>query len=80
MKIPRDISGRVLIAYLKPFGYTVTRQSGSHIRLSTEKKGQHHNTIPGHDPLKIGTLSAILPDIANHFSTTKEALIKELFG
>ena len=80
MKMPRDISGRELTAYLKPFGYTVTRQSGSHIRLSMEKDGQHHIKIPDHDPLKIGTLSAILSDIASHFSTTKEAFIKELFG
>ena len=49
MKLPRDISGNQLIKNLKPLGYIVTRQTGSHIRLSTEQNGQHHITIPQHD-------------------------------
>ena len=62
MKLPRDISGGELAKLLKKFGYTAVRQSGSHIRLTTFQKGEHHLTIPQHDPLKIGTLSAILSD------------------
>ncbi len=80
MKIPRDISGNDLIKYLKPYGYVITRQAGSHIRLTTEQNGQHHITIPNHDPLKIGTLSAIIADIAAHFNMTKDKLMQELFG
>lgn len=80
MKIPRDISGHDLIKYLKPYGYVVTRQAGSHIRLTTEQGGQHHITIPNHDPLKIGTLSAIIGDIAAHFKVTRDKLMQELFG
>ena len=80
MKIPRDISGHDLIKYLKPYGYTVTRQTGSHIRLTTSQGGQHHITIPNHDPLKIGTLSAIIADVAAHFSITKDKLMQEFFG
>ncbi len=80
MKMPRDISGGTLIKSLKLYGYSITRQSGSHIRLSTEKNGQHHITIPNHDPIKIGTLSAILVDIATHFNKTKEDVIVEIFG
>ncbi len=80
MKMPRDISGGTLIKSLKLYGYSITRQSGSQIRLSTEKNGQHHITIPNHDPIKIGTLSAILVDIATHFNKTKEDVIVELFG
>lgn len=80
MKLPRDISGTQLIKNLKPLGYTVTRQTGSHIRLSTEQNGQHHITIPQHDPLKIGTLSAILADIAAHFNLSKNELIELLFS
>ena len=79
MKLPRDISGQDLIRYLKKFGYEVTRQSGSHIRLTTAKQGEHHITIPNHNPLKIGTLSSILTDIANHFNLSKDQLIMELF-
>jgi predicted RNA binding protein YcfA (HicA-like mRNA interferase family) len=80
MKIPRDISGSDLIKLLKPFGYTVTRQTGSHIRLTTEENGQHHITIPNHNPLKLGLLSAIITDIAYHFNKQKEELMVEIFG
>ena len=79
MKLPRDISGQDLIRYLKIFGYEVTRQSGSHIRLTTRKNGEHHLTIPNHSPLIIGTLSSILVDVAAHFQISKDQLIKELF-
>ncbi|MCX5727868.1 MAG: type II toxin-antitoxin system HicA family toxin [Nitrospirae bacterium] len=41
-------------------GYSVTRQTGSHLRLMTSEHGEHHLTIPLHSPLRIGTLSAIL--------------------
>ena len=79
MRLPRDISGKQLIKNLKPLGYLVTRQTGSHIRLSTDQNGQHHITIPEHDPLKIGTLAAILADIALHFNLSKNELIDILF-
>jgi predicted RNA binding protein YcfA (HicA-like mRNA interferase family) len=80
MKIPRDLSGQDLIKHLKPYGYIVTRQSGSHMRLTTTQNGQHHITIPNHDPLKIGTLSAIIVDIAEHFAKTKDQFLQEIFG
>ena len=80
MKIPRDLSGQDLIKYLKSYGYAVSRQTGSHIRLTTEQNGQHHITIPNHDPLKIGTLSAILNDISTHFNKTRDQLLQEFFG
>lgn len=80
MRIPRDLSGQDLIKYLKPYGYKLSRQTDSHIRLTTERNGQHHITIPNHDPLKIGTLSAILTEVANHFNKTKDQLLQEFFG
>lgn len=79
MKIPRDLTGNDLIKKLKKFDYNITRQSGSHIRLTTSVKGEHHITIPNHDPLKIGTLSSILSDIASHLKITKEELLQKLF-
>jgi predicted RNA binding protein YcfA (HicA-like mRNA interferase family) len=80
MKVPRDLNGQELVKYLKPYGYIVTRQTGSHIRLTTQLNGEHHITVPNHKPLKIGTLASILSDIADHFNTTKELLLQELFG
>ncbi len=79
MRIPRDITGVYLTQKLEKLGYIKTRQSGSHIRLTTMQNGEHHITVPNHDPLVIGTLSAILSDIAAHFNKTKEELVKELF-
>lgn len=79
MKMPRDISGVELTKRLKKFGYTSVRQTGSHIRLTTFQNGEHHLTIPQHDTLKIGTLSAILSDVADHFEINKQDLINQLF-
>jgi predicted RNA binding protein YcfA (HicA-like mRNA interferase family) len=79
MKLPREISGEELAKLLKKYGYEITRQTGSHIRLTTTAKGEHHITIPAHKYLKIGTLSGILNDIAAHFKMNKGDLIKELF-
>lgn len=79
MKIPRGLTGLELIKLLKPFGYEIIRQTGSHIRVQTAQNGEHVETIPRHDPIKIGTLNNILKSIAEHFGLTKEELIKQLF-
>ncbi|MCG8390782.1 MAG: hypothetical protein MJA30_34865 [Cytophagales bacterium] len=36
-------------------------------------------TIPAHNPLKIGTLSSILKDVASHLNVSKDELVKLLF-
>lgn len=41
--------------------------------------GEHAETIPNHDPIKIGTLNKILSNIAAHFEISKEELINKLF-
>ena len=80
MKIPRDLSADELIKKLEILGYFSTRQVGSHIRLTTLQNGEHHITIPNHDPLKIGTLSAILQDVSKHFGSSKADITLQLFG
>lgn len=79
MKLPRDLSGTEFVRELGVLGYEVTRQTGSHIRLTTHEKGEHHITIPNHDFLRIGTLSNILVEIAGHFNRTKEEIADEIF-
>ena len=79
MKIPRNLTGRKLAHLLSSYGYVITRQTGSHIRLTTEQKGIHHITIPDHNPLRIGTLSSILNDVAQHFDFSKNELVTRLF-
>jgi len=78
MKVPRDLSGLELSNKLSVFGYSISRQTGSHIRLTTQLMGDHHITIPSHNPIKIGTLSSILGDIASHFKISKEELLKNI--
>jgi predicted RNA binding protein YcfA (HicA-like mRNA interferase family) len=80
MKIPRDVNGTMLIKRLEKFGYQVTRQTGSHIRLTSLDNGVHHLTIPNHNPIKIGTLSSILQDVASHNGISKQEIIDQLFG
>ena len=66
MKLPRDLSGRELARVLRTLGYSVTREVGSHMRLTTEQGGQHHVTIPDHSALRVGTLAAILDEVGKH--------------
>lgn len=80
MRIPRDLSGADLIKRLSRFGYAVTRQTGSHLRLTSQDCGEHHVTIPNHDPLRIGTLAAILDSVAAHHGLTREALLRKLLS
>ena len=80
MRVPRDISGKELIKRLEIFGYISTRQSGSHVRVTTKELGEHHVTIPMHDELRIGTINSIISDVAVHFSLSKPDLIQKLFG
>jgi predicted RNA binding protein YcfA (HicA-like mRNA interferase family) len=80
MKLPRDLSADELVKALAKLGYRVTRQKGSHLRLTTESQGEHHITLPRHKPLRVGTLSNVLSDVAAHFNTTREQLLQELFG
>ena len=80
MRFPRNISGKELIKALEKIGYEVTRQKGSHIRLTCRFPSEHHVTIPNHDPIKLGTLSFIISDIANQRNQTKEDLLNHLFG
>ena len=80
MKLPRDMGGEELAALLDKYGYKITRQTGSHIRLTSNSKGfDHHITIPRHKPLRVGTLSSIVNEIADYLKIERQKLVKELF-
>lgn len=64
---------------LSIYGYKITRQTGSHIRLTTQKNGEHHVTIPAHKVLKVGTLNSILKNVAEHLEISKRDILKDLF-
>ena len=78
MKTPRDVSGQALAKALRVLGYERIRQDGSHIRLTTQIKGEHHLTIPNHASLKIGTFKSILKLAAEHHQLTIEELMGKL--
>jgi len=81
LKLPRDISGAELASLLGRYGYEVTRQTGSHLRLTSTARGtEHHITIPAHRSLRVGTLSGILTDAASYLEMGKEELAEGLFG
>jgi predicted RNA binding protein YcfA (HicA-like mRNA interferase family) len=79
LRLPRDLSGRDLIKFLRRYGYEVTRQVGSHIRLRSDSRGSpHYVTVPDHDNVRVGTLNSILADVADYFELDRSELIKEL--
>lgn len=80
MRLPRDVSGQDLAHALGKLGYEISRQTGSHLRLTTGLHGQHHVTIPSHKVLRAGTLASILADVARHFGMRRDELLKRLFG
>ena len=79
MRLPRDLSGADLAGKIIQLGYKQTRQTGSHLRLTrTTAQGTHHITIPQHKALRMGTLNAILGEIARHLEISKAALLDQI--
>ena len=78
MKTPRDLSGAELAKALRKLGYVVTHQAGSHLRITTQEHGEHHEVIPNHSPVKIGTLKSILRNVAAHHRMPVSELLERL--
>jgi predicted RNA binding protein YcfA (HicA-like mRNA interferase family) len=79
MKIPRDISSDNIIQLLRKYDYKITRQTESHIRLTSNLRGiEHHITIPKHKDLRVGTINSILNDISKYLEIGKEILFENL--
>jgi predicted RNA binding protein YcfA (HicA-like mRNA interferase family) len=81
VKLPNDLNGVELARRLQRLGYAVTRQSGSHMRLTRQgPQGQQHITIPAHKPLRVGTLRQILKDVASQCLIDLGDLLDQLEG
>jgi predicted RNA binding protein YcfA (HicA-like mRNA interferase family) len=81
LRLPRDLSGAELASLLRRYGYEVTRQTGSHLRLTSRLNGrEHHISIPRHRTLKVGTLGGVLADVAGYLQIDRETLVQGLFG
>ncbi len=48
--------------------------------MTTEVGGEHHVTVPLHNPIKIGTLNSILRAVGEHARLEREDVIRRLFG
>ena len=80
MRVPRDLSGADLRKALGVLGYEETRQTGSHVRMTTRMRGEHHVTVPNHKALPAGTIRGILRDVARHFGCTMEEIVSRLLA
>ena len=76
-RIPRDCGAKQLVGLLRKYGYEVARQTGSHMRLYSGTY-DHSITIPSHNPIKIGTLSAILAEVSATIGIDKARLTEQL--
>ncbi len=78
MKLPRNVSGDALVTALRRIGYVKVRQRGSHVRVTTQEGGEHHEVVPLHDPIRAKTLSSVLKSIARHHDLTIEELVRKI--
>jgi predicted RNA binding protein YcfA (HicA-like mRNA interferase family) len=78
MKLPRDVSGPDLVKALRKLGYQIDRQRGSHIRVTTQEGGEHHEVVPNHKPIRPGTLSSLLKSVAAHHKMSVDDLLRKL--
>ena len=78
MRLPRDVSGATLVSALRRMGNEKVRKRGSHVRVTTQAGGEHHEVIPLHDPIRTKTLSSILKSVARHHGIDVEELLRRL--
>jgi len=78
LKVPRNVSGSKLVRALQRFGYSLVRQTGSHARLTTTQGGSHHVTVPMKKAMRVGTLTTILDEVAEHAGIPREELLDAL--
>ncbi len=78
MKLPRNVNGETLQVSLRRLGYEAVRQRGSHVRITTQVNGEHHEVIPLHNPIKAKTLSSILKSVSRHHDISVEELLRQL--
>ena len=78
MRMPRNVSGTSLLTALRRLGYEDVRQRGSHMRITTQVNGEHHEVIPLHGPIKVKTLLSILKSVAWHHEMTVDELLSVL--
>lgn len=75
-EVARDLGGAELVKLLcKHHGYQRINQEGSHIILQTDSPQSHRLVVPDHQPLRTGTLNAILRAVAMTKGITKDEVL-----
>ena len=83
MRLPRDLSGEEVARLLgRHYGYHLSRNRGSHMTVAAETPNgvRHSVTVPRHRNLSVGTLDAIVGDVAKAFGLAKVEVLDVLFG
>ena len=82
MKLPRDLSGSEVARLLeRHYGYRVARTKGSHMTLELTVGGRiHHVTVPRHADIRVGTLNAIIGDVAEFHVLSRHEVRETLFA
>jgi predicted RNA binding protein YcfA (HicA-like mRNA interferase family) len=79
MKLPRDLDGAELVGVLcRDWGYRMVHQEGSHLVLETSVPAHQRISVPNHNPLRVGTLNAILRAVARHKGIHRHELLDSL--
>jgi len=78
MKTPRGVSGERLARTLVRLGYGITTQKGSHAKLVHPGPPRHSVLVPMHDSLRVGTLHAILTEVARAQSLSMDSIIESI--
>jgi len=77
MRLPRDLAGERLVRHLcRRWGYRVVHRVGSHVILETDQPAHQRLAVPAHDQLRVGTLSAILRQVARHKGVSRDEILE----
>ena len=76
----KNLSGQDVLKIFAKFGFEKVDQEGSHIRMTTRMRREHHVTVPDHKVLPLGTFRAIPREAACHFECTSEEILSRLLG
>ena len=82
MRLPRNLCGRDLAGrFARHYGYAVTRMSGNYMTVTQITiSGKHSVTAPAHRSLRVGTLNAIVKEVAEASGLSRRAIRATLFG
>jgi hypothetical protein len=81
LRLPRDVSGEELVRALRKLGYELTRQTESHMRVTSKasgKRASRHDS--GTQAIEGGDAGADFSGRRANLELTREELAKELFG